>query len=54
MIEPAISFVTGLIKKYIIIPILAIAIKIGIIIAAITLIAIGIVLAVKWIKDKIV
>ncbi len=54
VIEPAISFVTGLIKKYIIIPILAIAIKIGIIIAAITLIAIGIVLAVKWIKDKIV
>lgn len=45
---------TGLIKKFIITPILLIALKIGLIIAAIALITVGIVLAVKWLKDKII
>lgn len=54
VIDPAIEFITSLIKKFVVIPIMVIALKVALVIAAITLIVVGIVLAVKWVKDKLV
>ena len=53
LVEPFIKYVTNVIKKFIIAPVLAIAIKIGLIIAGITLLVVGAILAYKWIKEKI-
>jgi hypothetical protein len=53
LIDPFIKRLKQAILKHIIIPVLAIAIKVGLIIAGITLLIIGAVLAYKWIKDNI-
>ena len=57
VLEPFVDkilFFTGLVTKFVIVPIAIIALKVLLIVAAITLLAIGLYLAYQWVKKKIV